>query len=139
MADQVSPLGGLSPGLAAKVQSLSVTTQPKAEPTKSTKTTESKSQAPAELKIAEAQSGSVPQETLDAAAKAVKDYVQQSSTDLKFFVDKDTGTYCIKIVDPENHETIRQIPAEEVLEMSKRLRALSDGKDASGVLMDAQG
>jgi len=78
-------------------------------------------------------------EGLEAAAKQVADYLQKSSSDLEFGVDKDTGQYYFKVINPETHETIRQVPTEEMLAMAKRLRELGDARNASGVLMDEQG
>ena len=130
MADQVNPLGGLASGMAQTLQSAAVPSTPKPAPARPA---ESKSRTEGR------QSTAVPKESLEAAAKSVEDVLQQSPSDLKFMVDKDTGAYYFKIVNPDTHETIRQVPTEEILEMAKRLRAMSSPKDSSGVLVDKQG
>ncbi|MBP1625996.1 MAG: FlaG protein [Holophagaceae bacterium] len=130
MADQVNPLGGLAPGMAQTLQSSSVPNSPKTTPIRSDAS---------KPKAVDGSAVGASKKSLSEAAKTVEDYLQSSSSDLKFFVDKDTGVYGFKIVDATTHETIRQVPAEEVIEMAKRLRSLSDTKDASGVLMDAEG
>jgi len=118
------------------MQSLAVLFQPKSDPPKPV---ESAPKADAQSKVAEKRAEAVSQDALEAAAKSVEDYVRQSQSDLEFSVDKETGVYVIKVMDPESREVIRQIPAEEIIEMSKRLRAMSASRDASGVLMDAEG
>ncbi|HLP31636.1 MAG TPA: flagellar protein FlaG, partial [Geothrix sp.] len=76
---------------------------------------------------------------LEAATKSVEAFLQRSSSSLKFGVDQETGSYTFKIIDPVTQETIRQVPSEEILEMARRLRALDNPKDASGILMDEEG
>lgn len=76
---------------------------------------------------------------LEAAVKKVATFVQQSSSDLHFGVDKETGQYYFKVVDPKTNQTIRQVPSEEILAMARRLQQLSDSSNAKGVLVDAKG
>ncbi len=130
MADQVNPLGGLASGM---VQTLQLTAVPSSLKPAPSRTVESKPKAE------DRRDAGVSKENLEAAVKSVEGFLQQSPTDLKFMVDKATGTYFIRILDPTTHETIRQIPSEEVLAMAKRLRALSNAKDASGILVDKEG
>lgn len=132
MADQVNPLGGLALGMARTLQSLAAA--PPSTPTPA-KPVESKPKPKAEDQRKEG----VSRESLEAAAKSVEDFLRQSPSYLQFGVDQETGTYFFKVVNPETKETIRQVPAEEILVMAKRLRELSDPKDASGVLMDEEG
>lgn len=132
MADQVNPLGGLVPGMAQSLPLISAAPSPKPPPTRST---ESKPKAKSE----DSQDSGITKEKVEAAAESVESFIRQSPSDLRFMVDKDTGRFYLKIIDPATQETILQIPAEEILAMSKRLRDLSHPKDASGVLMDEQG
>ena len=130
MAAQVDPLGSLVSGMVQAQQISTVSSSSKSLKTRSAESTpEAENQ----------QDIGVSGEGLEAAAKQVADYLQKSSSDLEFGVDKDTGQYYFKVINPETHETIRQVPTEEMLAMAKRLRELGDAKNASGVLMDEQG
>ena len=48
----------------------------------------------------------------------------------------------IKVIDAETEKTIRQIPSEEFLEISRRVQALQDGDESSsnltGILFNNQ-
>lgn len=130
MAAQVDPLGSLVSGMVQAQQISTVSSSSKSLKTRSAESTpEAENQ----------QDIGVSGEGLEAAAKQVADYLQKSSSDLEFGVDKDTGQYYFKVINPETHETIRQVPTEEMLAMAKRLRELGDARNASGVLMDEQG
>ncbi len=65
----------------------------------------------------------------DAANQAVQ---QIRNTDLSFSVDKGTGTIVVKIEDTKTHQLIKQIPAQEMLELAKRL------KEVTGILIKDQ-
>jgi len=78
-------------------------------------------------------------EGLDAAVKEIQASLQQLPVDVKYGVDRETGMYYFKLIDPATQEVIRQVPSEEIMAMSKRLRDLSDGQGTSGVLMDKEG
>lgn len=128
MTDQVNPLGSLVAGMTK--------TYPVASPIPS-----KPPPRPAETRAPnpEGQGQGVSKESLEAAATDVQGYFQQLPTDIKFVVDKATGTYYFKIIDPETREVIRQVPSEEVLAMARKLRELSNTRDSSGVLMDKEG
>lgn len=128
MADQVNPLGGLAPGMVQLSQLASVPASPKPKPSQ-----------PVESRPVAPDSRSASSPSLEAAARSVEAFLQRSSSSLKFGVDQETGSYTFKIIDPVTQETIRQVPSEEILEMARRLRALDDPKDASGILMDQNG
>ena len=130
MAAQVDPLGSLASGMVQAQQISTVSSSSKPLKTRS---------AESRPKAEDQQDAGVSGEGLEAAAKRVADYLQKSSSDLEFGVDRDTGQYYFKVINPETHETIRQVPTEEMLAMAKRLRELGDAKNASGVLMDEQG
>ncbi len=128
MTDQVNPLGGLVAGMAKTIPVASpVPFKPPPKP------------AEARAPSPERRDQGVSKESLEAAATDVQDYFQQVPTDIKFVVDKATGTYYFKIIDPETREIIRQVPSEEVLAMARKLRELSNSRNASGVLMDKEG
>lgn len=48
---------------------------------------------------------------------------------VSFSIDQQSDKTVIKIVDSETHETIRQIPSDEMLELNKRLQSLQNGED----------
>jgi flagellar protein FlaG len=135
MADPVTPLGGLMPGATQAVQAIfSISPRPAPAPatTKSGATSVSKESARTADQPASP-------ESLDAAAKHIEHFLAQSSSDLRFMVDESTGQYYFKIVDSVTHETIRQVPSEELIEMARRLQELADPKAARGVIVDAKG
>ena len=134
MADQVNPLGGLVPGVPQTPAPVSAPPRPIP-----TKTASKGPSAPGEKVSARAEGQDGSHEGLDAAVKSVADFIQQAPSDLKFMVDQETGQYFFKILDPVTHETIRQVPSEEVLAMARRLHQLGDSKGATGVLVDAEG
>jgi flagellar protein FlaG len=131
MADQVNPTGGLTPGTAQILQALTVppsTKPPSLQP------------AASKPKAVEERDVAASTQEFEAAAKSVEAFLQQipSFSDLQFMVDRDTGMFYFKVIDPDTKETIRQVPAEEIIAMAKKLRELNTPKNASGVLMDKE-
>lgn len=58
---------------------------------------------------------------------------------LRFKVDDTTGRNVISVVDRQTNETIRQIPPEELLTLSRRLKEINEARDSSsGVLIKAE-
>ncbi len=69
----------------------------------------------------------------------VRDYVQSFRRDLEFSVDEDSGRTVIRVLDSETHETIRQIPAEEVLEIARVLKASAEAAaPTTGLLVHSE-
>lgn len=64
---------------------------------------------------------------LNNAVNDLNDYVRGMQRELNFSVDEDSGRTVIKVLDPQTHEVIRQIPAEEVLALARHLAAMRDG------------
>lgn len=64
------------------------------------------------------------QQEVEAAVKAVKDFIEPMAGNLEFQLDDETGKTIIKIVDSSSGELIRQIPSEEMLEIAKALDRL---------------
>ena len=58
------------------------------------------------------------QKAVDQANKAIS---ARAPNELRFSIDKDTGASVVKIVDQETGETLRQIPAQEMLEIAKSI------------------
>lgn len=61
---------------------------------------------------------------VEAAVKAVKEFIQPMAGNLEFQMDEETDQLVIKIVDSSSGELIRQIPSEEMLEIAKALDRL---------------
>ncbi len=58
---------------------------------------------------------------------------------LQFTVDEATGITVITVRDAQSDEVIRQIPSEELLQLAKRVKEMSDEQDAAkGVLLHTQ-
>lgn len=54
----------------------------------------------------------------------INKFVHQVTSDITFSIDEDTGKSIIKVVDRQTNEVIRQIPAQEVVEIAKALDKL---------------
>lgn len=75
------------------------------------------------------------EEELNLALEDINKKMKDSDASVEFTLDKSTGLSCIKLVNTQTGEVIRQIPSEEVLAMSRRLRQLSN-RDISGIMID---
>jgi flagellar protein FlaG len=88
-------------------------------------------------------------DTTEAAAELVEatqnvsDYIQTVSRSLQISVDKDLGSTVIKVLDTDTDQLIRQIPAEEILQIARFIaeqRASTDTIDTvKGLLLDGEG
>lgn len=77
---------------------------------------------------------------LTEVASKINELFQAESRSLQFTVDDESGRSVIKVVDIKTGEQIKQIPAEELLEISRRLAAQLDGAEAlkAGVLVKSK-
>jgi len=66
-------------------------------------------------------------QAVDKAVERLNDIVQTVRRELRFSVDEESGRSVVKVIDSETNETIRQIPAEEILELSNRLQESQSG------------
>ena len=76
---------------------------------------------------------------LDQAVENVAGYVQNIARDISFSVDVDTHKPVVTVRDQQSGEVIRQIPNEEMLEISRNLedaQRRSDDKVHKGVLFE---
>lgn len=80
---------------------------------KATSVTEQRQQKPVEEK-----------EALQEATHRANQTVAGLRSDLQFSIDDDTGTSVVKLIDVKTKEVIRQIPAQEMLVIAKRLDEL---------------
>ena len=63
-------------------------------------------------------------EALQAATQKANQAILGLGSDLRFSIDEDTGIHVVKFVDDKTKEVIRQIPAQEMLDIAKRLDEL---------------
>ena len=77
-------------------------------------------------------------------AEELTQMVQQVNRQLQFKVDGDTGKMVIQVLDGDTHEMVRQIPAEEIVALQRRLAELqesgssADGSGIGSVLFNSQ-
>lgn len=72
-----------------------------------------------------------------AAVAQVNQHLDQ--TELKLQVDTASGRTVFQVIQQGTGEVVLQVPSEEILGMSRRIRALENQKGASGALVDQQG
>jgi flagellar protein FlaG len=65
-------------------------------------------------------------QALEQALRGLNEKLRAWSTNLRFEVDDDTSRVVVQVVDSATGEVVRQIPSEEVLNMSKALGKLQD-------------
>ncbi len=76
---------------------------------------------------------------IESAVDEISDFVQARNRDLNFSIDEKSDRSVVKVTDSESGEIIRQIPSEEVLALSERLKELqNDVGTAVGVLFSRQ-
>ncbi|GHD79205.1 hypothetical protein GCM10011419_22270 [Vogesella fluminis] len=63
-------------------------------------------------------------EELTQATEKISKLVATFASELNFSIDEDLGVPVVKVIDKHTDKVIRQIPTEEVLEMSKNLDKL---------------
>ena len=80
-----------------------------------------------------------PSGSQDAAVAQVNQHLQQAQTDLKLQVDAGSGRTVFQVVQQGTGEVVLQIPSEEVLGMSRRVREMEGQPGASGALVDKEG
>jgi flagellar protein FlaG len=81
-----------------------------------------------EAKVSKAEQA---REALQEAMAGLSELIQSQRRSLQFSVDAISGRTVIRVLDAETQEMIRQIPAEEVVNLSRWL------KGSSGALFDA--
>ena len=137
MADQVNPLGTLAPGLPPASPAATVTVARTTSAPDSTSRPATPAPGP-DGQGAPAAPPSSPA-ALQAAAQDVQKYLAKAPSELQFDVDKSSGRFLFKVINPVTKEVIYQVPSEEVLAMARKLRELDQPKGAAGVLVDKEG
>ena len=79
------------------------------------------------------------QQDIEIAVGEVRDFVQSQQRNLDFSFSPESNQPVVQVTDTETGELIRQIPSEEVLALSDRIRGLqSDVSEAVGVLFSRE-
>ena len=63
-------------------------------------------------------------EVIQRAADQIKGYLNDSGRDLNVFVDESAGYYVTTVVNPNNGEVVRQIPADETLRIARNVQEM---------------
>ena len=78
-------------------------------------------------------------EEISKAVEGLRDFAQTTNRQLNFSIDEDSEKQVVKVTDAESGKVIRQIPSEEVLRLSERLRDLQSDLGATvGILFNKQ-
>jgi flagellar protein FlaG len=88
--------------------------------------------APAQAAVAVAQNPG----SQEVAVAQVNEHLQQAQTDLKMQMDPSSGRAVFQIVRQGTGDVVLQIPSEEVLGMSRRLRQMEAQTSNTGALVD---
>lgn len=138
MADQVNPAGSLASGLPLALLAAAAP-RPAPESSRPAKIADSQpggSGSQAAIVSAESSEGI---KSPEAAMARVNNYLQQSGSELKFKVDKESGRTVFKVINPNTGEVLLQVPSEELLALARNLRSFEKQTGASGVLVDKEG
>lgn len=83
--------------------------------------------APSDASSAAVQSvgATISREQIDKAMNEVKKVLDPLARNLQFSIDDSTGRTVVKVIDASTHQVIRQIPSEEILEMTKAMDSLT--------------
>jgi uncharacterized FlaG/YvyC family protein len=73
------------------------------------------------------------------AVAQVNQHLEQAQTELKLQVDQASGRTVFQVIQQGTGEVVLQVPSEEVLGMSRRVRALEGQNQAAGALVDKKG
>jgi flagellar protein FlaG len=91
--------------------------------------------APASVPVAQVQSAG----SQEVAVAQVNQHLRASQTDLKLEVDAGSGRTVFQVVQQGTGQVVLQIPSEEVLGMSRRIRQMESQTGNSGALVDKEG
>lgn len=76
---------------------------------------------------------------IESAVAEISDFVQAQNRQLAFSIDEKSQRQVVRVTDSESGDVIRQIPSEEVLALSERIKELqTDVGAAVGVLFNKQ-
>lgn len=85
-------------------------------------------------KAASSVNNNVDADKLRAAVKLTNDAIRITNYHLEFRLHEDSGRYQVKVVDSESKQVIREIPPENMLDFSAKVKQMLD--KAIGILVD---
>jgi flagellar protein FlaG len=80
----------------------------------------------------------VPADELTQAVEVINQQVQNMQRSLEFSVEDDTGVTVVRVYDSETEELVRQIPAEEVVDLARKMheyQTQTSGQHMEGMLV----
>jgi flagellar protein FlaG len=80
--------------------------------------------ADVEVEFSDAPSPATDRAQLHAALEAINRHMRESSQNLLFTMDEETGEVIVRVVDTETEQVILQIPSEEALAISRSIEKL---------------
>lgn len=81
-------------------------------------------------------SADVPAEDIEQLVDLVNKTLKTQSTAVRFKVDKQDGELVTSIYNTDTHEVIREIPSQELREISARLKEYQNATEQAGLLVD---
>lgn len=122
----------------SSLQRATTDAQPKSGQVEQTQSIRDQNRPPASQKGYEASVTNDPAAVQDAVEKLSEFVETVSNRGLQISIDQDLSQVVLKVINKDNEETIRQIPTEEVLDLMKRMRDLSEEffGDATGLLVE---
>lgn len=90
----------------------------------------------AKSRAAFAEQVEVSREAFEKVVSEIEAFVQNAQRNLDFQVDDKTGRVIVKVIDATNDEVIRQIPSEEMLALSRRLKEFIEEHQSTGVFVE---
>jgi Uncharacterized flagellar protein FlaG len=87
---------------------------------------------------AETKNSAFSDRSMQEQAQKLQELSDLKGWNVSFHVDEELETTVIKVIDADTKKTIRQIPSEEMLSLSKRLQELRDSDDSSGLLFSSE-
>ncbi|MGD7037401.1 flagellar protein FlaG [Methylotuvimicrobium buryatense] len=78
------------------------------------------------------------QRDLDDMVTQINTALQNERRSIQFNVDEDSGRTVIKIIDAKSGDQIKQIPAEELLRISRQMAEQLDQDDITGMLVQGR-
>lgn len=71
---------------------------------------------------------------IEKQVQNLQEFSQVKGWSVNFSIDNESNKTIIKVVDADTQKTIRQIPSEDLLSISKRIQSLREGDDSNSVL-----
>ncbi len=122
MISQAAPVGVTSPtkGASGVDQSQPVKASAAVQPSGGAEDART-AEVPAANELNGRSSQAVDEQTVEEIVDDLNEFAQQVERQLQFSVDNNSGQTVIKVIDATTEEVVRQIPADEILTLRRRL------------------